>query len=125
MSRVRCAVCYLTYEQIEYVGCYFRELFLMFAGAICLAFNVAPTEKILLVDLKMTAWHAIAMGSFSLIVMQAFIFMAKFRGQESILEESSQLSVFLRITIPGYAIALLQSTTALQLLLHLARRLGR
>lgn len=91
------------------LGCYFRELFLMFAGAIFLAFNVAPTDEMLAVALKMTAWHAILLGIFSLIVMHAFVFVVKFRGQESVPSESSQLSVFARFTIPGYAIALLVS----------------
>ncbi len=91
------------------LGCYFRELFLMFAGAIFLAFNVAPTEEMLLVALKMTAWHAIAMGVLSLVVMHAFVFVVKFRGHNSLPDESSQWSVFLRFTVPGYAIALLVS----------------
>jgi putative integral membrane protein (TIGR02587 family) len=91
------------------LGCYFRELFLMFAGAIFFAFNVAPTDEMLVIALKMTAWHAIAMGMFSLVVMHAFVFVVKFRGQEQIPDESSQSSVFLRFTIPGYAIALLVS----------------
>tara|TARA_A100001391_G_scaffold190284_1_gene162453 strand:- start:44 stop:895 length:852 start_codon:yes stop_codon:yes gene_type:complete len=91
------------------LGCYFRELFLMFAGAIFLAFNVAPTEEMLVIALKMTAWHAIAMGLCSLVVMHAFVFVVKFRGQEAVPDESSQGSVFLRFTIPGYAIALLAS----------------
>ncbi len=60
------------------------------AGAIFLAFNVAPTEEMLLVALKMTAWHAIAMGVFSLVVMHAFVFVVKFRGHKSVPDESSQ-----------------------------------
>jgi len=91
------------------LGCYFRELFLMFAGAIFLAFNVAPTEEMLVTALKMTAWHGILMGLFSLVVMHAFVFVVKFRGQETVPHETRQLSVFLRFTIPGYAIALLVS----------------
>ncbi len=95
------------------LGCYFRELFLMFAGAIFLAFNVAPTDEMLLVALKMTAWHAIAIGVFSIVVMHAFVFVVKFRGHELVPDESSQWSVFLRFTLPGYAIALLVSAFCL------------
>ncbi len=88
---------------------YFRELFIMAAGALFLALNVAPTEEILLVAFKMSAWHAIVLTGLSLAIMHAFVFVVKFRGQEDVPEEQSAWSVFLRFTIPGYAIALLVS----------------
>jgi putative integral membrane protein (TIGR02587 family) len=91
------------------LGCYLRELFIMFAGAIFLAFNVAPTEEMLVVALKLTAWHAIALQIMSLIVMHAFVFVVQFRGHKKVPETSSQLSVLSRFTIPGYAIAMLVS----------------
>lgn len=91
------------------VGCYLRELFLMFAGAIFLAFNVAPTEEVLLVALKISAWHAVALALFSLVVMHAFVYVVKFHGQEVVPDETSNSSVFARFTVPGYAIAMLVS----------------
>ncbi len=91
------------------LGCYFREMFLMLAGAIFLALNVAPTEEVILVAFKMTAWHGIVLVSLSLVIMHAFVFNLKFHGQVSIPEEHSATSVFIRFTIPGYAVALLVS----------------
>ena len=37
---------------------YGGELFLMLAGALFLAFNVAPTEEMVLIAFQMTPWHA-------------------------------------------------------------------
>ncbi|WP_442505255.1 TIGR02587 family membrane protein [Novipirellula sp. SH528] len=91
------------------LGCYFREMFLMLAGAIFLALNVAPTEEVILVAFKMTAWHGLVLVGLSLVIMHAFVYKLKFHGQVSIPEEHSATSVFFRFTIPGYAIALLVS----------------
>lgn len=88
---------------------YFRELFIMAAGALFLALNVAPTEEMVLIAYRMTAWHALVLSFASIAVMHAFVFAVKFRGQEAIPEDHSAWSVFLRFTIPGYAIALLVS----------------
>ena len=88
------------------LGCYARELFLMLAGAIFLALTVAPTEEMVLVGLKMTAWHSIGLLFLSLIIMHGFVFAVKFHGQEESPDEQSAASVLFRFTIPGYAIAL-------------------
>ena len=88
---------------------YLGELLLMLAGALFLAFNVAPTEEIILIAYMMTAWHAIAMLTVSIVAMHAFVYVVKFRGQERKPEEHSWLSVLLRFTIVGYGIALLVS----------------
>ncbi|TWT56492.1 TIGR02587 family membrane protein [Allorhodopirellula solitaria] len=88
---------------------YFRELFVMAIGALFLAFNVAPTEEMVLVAFKMTAWHGCLVMLLSLMIMHGFVFKVKFHGQKPIPQEQSAWSVFLRFTIPGYAIALLVS----------------
>ncbi len=90
-------------------GAYLRELFLMLAGALFLAFNVAPTDEIALISYQMTAWHAIALVVVSLASMHGFVYVVQFRGQESRAKDQSFLSVFLRFTVVGYAIALLVS----------------
>ncbi len=88
---------------------YFRELFIMAAGALFLALNVAPTKEVILVAFKMSTWHAIVLTGLSIAIMHAFVFVVKFLGQEDIPEEQSAWSVLLRFTVPGYAIALLVS----------------
>ena len=45
----------------------------------------------------------------SLAIMHAFVYAVGFRGQASVPEETSRWSLFLRYTVPGYAIALLAS----------------
>jgi uncharacterized membrane protein len=48
---------------------YGGELFLMMAGALFLAFNVAPTEEMILIAFQMTPWHALALGAASVALL--------------------------------------------------------
>jgi putative integral membrane protein (TIGR02587 family) len=88
---------------------YGGEIFIMAAGALFLAFNVAPTEEMLLIAQQMSVWHSIALALVSLLVMHAFVYALEFQGTRSIPAETSFWSVFLRYTIVGYAVALLMS----------------
>ncbi len=88
---------------------YFRELFVMATGALFLVLNIAPTEEVMFVAFKMTAWHACILIVLSLTIMHSFVFVVKFRGQEVIPDEQSEWSVFFRFTIPGYAVAMFVS----------------
>jgi putative integral membrane protein (TIGR02587 family) len=92
---------------------YASQLFLMAAGALFLAFNVAPTEEMVLIAHKMTAWHVLALAALSLAGMHAFVYALEFRGQHAIHPAHSELGVFLRFTVVGYAIALLISAYVL------------
>ena len=88
---------------------YWRELFLMVAGALFLAFNVAPTEEVMLIAYTMTAMHAVVLMLMSIAIMHTFVYVVQFKGQESIPESQSQCDAFLRFTAVGYALALLVS----------------
>jgi len=88
---------------------YGGELFLMAVGAIFLAFNMAPTEEMVLIAYKMTKWHALALAVASLVMMHAFVYAVEFRGQAAIPSGISMRSVFLRFTVVGYAIVLMIS----------------
>ncbi len=88
---------------------YGEEIFLMAIGALFLAFNLAPTEEMILISFKMTPWHAIALVIISLIVMHAFVYSLDFEGETSLPEGIPGWSAFLRFTIVGYAVALLIS----------------
>jgi putative integral membrane protein (TIGR02587 family) len=92
-------------EHCSYGG----ELFLMLAGALFLALNVAPTEEMSLIAYKMGPAQGIGLVVFSLLVMHAFVYAVEFRGQASVPENTPQWSLLLRFTVPGYAIALLMS----------------
>ncbi len=88
---------------------YAGQLFLMLAGALFMAFNVAPTEEILLIAYKMTAWHSLALALVSLALLHALVFAVGLRGQKNAPQGYGATRLFLIFTIPGYAIALLVS----------------
>jgi putative integral membrane protein (TIGR02587 family) len=81
----------------------------MLAGALFLAFNMAPTEEMILIAFQMTAWHGIALGVASIAVLHVFVYALGFSGQESPPEGGSFTSTFLHFTLAGYGIALMVS----------------
>ena len=86
---------------------YGGELFLAAVGALFMAFNIAPTEEVVLIANMMTGWHALALVGVSLAVMHAFVYAVEFRGQASLHPEIAAWSEFLRLTVVAYALALL------------------
>jgi putative integral membrane protein (TIGR02587 family) len=93
-------------ERLKPTG-YWDELFLMAAGALFVAFNIAPTEEPLELAHNLSKWHAMALPVLSLVLMHAFVYAVEFRGQSDIPEGTPQWSVFLRFTVVGYSIALM------------------
>lgn len=89
------------------------ELFLMGVGALFLAFNIAPTEEILLLGVTMSPLHSAATIVVSLALMHAFVYALEFSGQAAIPRGTPFASVFLRYTVAGYALVLLLSAYAL------------
>lgn len=85
---------------------YLGQLFLMAAGALFLAFNVAPTEEMILIGFKMSPWHTLALVLGSLLVLHALVFTVGFAGQE---QHESHTRAFAHFTLAGYGIALLVS----------------
>ncbi len=96
-------------EEDKKAGSYHEELFLMLVGALFLAFNVAPTEEMILIAFKMTPWHALALIFLSILVLHAFVYALGFRGQEPAPEGSSIMQCVINFSIVGYGIALLVS----------------
>lgn len=94
---------------------YGSELFLMMAGALFLSLSVAPTEEIVLLAFKMTAWQEIFLATASLVVMQVFVYAAHFRGGHAF-EGMSIASEFARFTLVGYAIVMAVSFCLMWLL---------
>ncbi|MFN2513111.1 MAG: TIGR02587 family membrane protein [Pyrinomonadaceae bacterium] len=88
---------------------YVAKMFLMGVGAIFLAFQLAPTEEMVLIGHRMTEWHAVALALISLGIMQAFICAVERRGRQRLFAADFFWGVFLRYTIVGYSIALLIS----------------
>jgi putative integral membrane protein (TIGR02587 family) len=92
---------------------YGAKLFLMGVGAIFVAFQLAPTEEMVLIGHVMTGWHAAALAVVSLCVMQAFICSIERGRRASIFSAAFFWGVFIRLTIVGYALALLISVYVL------------
>ncbi len=92
---------------------YGGELFLMAAGAIFFAFNIAPTEEMLVVAFKMDGWRVVAAAVASLVMMHAFVYAVEFRGGHGPHDLAEGWSLFLRFTVVGYAIVLLMSAYVL------------
>ena len=90
-------------------GSYGRELFVMLVGALFLAFNVAPTEEMILIAFKMTPVHALALIVLSIAILYAFVYALDFRGQAAMPEDAGFLTCVLRHGIAGYGIAVLVS----------------
>ena len=87
---------------------YWGTLFLMIAGAIFFAFNVAPTEEMVLIAFRMSPWQSVVLIAASLVMMHAFVYAVEFRGQVS-RSSMSGPEAFLRFTVVGYALCLVVS----------------
>ncbi|MCY1666422.1 TIGR02587 family membrane protein [Rhizobium sp. SL86] len=88
---------------------YAGELFMMAIGALFLCLNVAPTEEIILISFKMSAWHALAAIAASLIIMHGFVYAVSFRGTHQLNEHTPRWHALIRFTFPGYIVACLIS----------------
>ena len=88
---------------------YHAKLFLMGVGAIFLAFQLAPTEEIILIGYMMSGWHAALLAIVSLCIMHAFLCSIERRPQVPIFSAGFFWNVFLRFTIVGYTLALMLS----------------
>ena len=95
--------------QAERSAGYLGQLFLMSAGALFLAFNISPTEEILLIEVMMSPWQTLLLVLLSVLLLDAFVYGVGFPGQDERREGGHWLSTFLRFTIPGYAVAVLVS----------------
>ena len=61
---------------------YGGQLFLMMAGALFLAFNVAPTEEMVLIAYMMSTWQLLGLILVSLLLLHLFVYRLGFAGQE-------------------------------------------
>jgi putative integral membrane protein (TIGR02587 family) len=89
-------------ENCSYAG----EIFLMFAGAVFIAFNVAPTDEIGLISHMLTPWHALALATVTIAIQHALVYSIGFSGQEAWPRDSRFAFVFFNYTVAGYGVAL-------------------
>lgn len=88
---------------------YAGKLFLMIAGALFVAINIAPTDEVIVITHQMNEWLVILLAALSLVLMHAFVYAVEFRGGAVAPEGHSLWSLFLRFTVAGYALALVVS----------------
>jgi putative integral membrane protein (TIGR02587 family) len=85
---------------------YGSELFLMFGGAVFVAFNVAPTDEVAHIADLTTPWHALVLALLSLALLHVLVYRVEFAGQESWPEGHGFAAVFVRYSLAGYGVAL-------------------
>lgn len=88
---------------------YAGQLALMLAGALFLAYNVAPTEEMMLISYMMSPWHSIALVLLSILLLHAFVYALGFKGEKRPRGANGFLALFARFSIVGYGIAVLAS----------------
>ncbi|KAA2213065.1 TIGR02587 family membrane protein [Teichococcus oryzae] len=84
---------------------YPAQLFLMAAGAVFLAFNVAPTEEMVLITFRMGPWQILLLMAVSLLLLHALVYTVGFAGQEEPADEGFW-ATFFTYTLAGYGLAL-------------------
>lgn len=85
------------------------ELFLMAVGAAFLAFNVAPTEEMILIAYQMDAVATLLLMAVSIGLLHVFVYQLGFPGETRRREAGGFKRTFLVFTAPGYGVALLMS----------------
>jgi len=92
---------------------YPAQLFLMGAGAIFLAFNVAPTEEMILIAFKMNPAQVLGLALVSILLLHVLVYTVGFAGQEKWPEGAGFWSIFFTYTLVGYALSVLLSAYVL------------
>lgn len=94
-------------EDRERTAGYPAQLFLMLAGAVFVAFNVAPTEEMALIAFTMSPWHGLALIAVSMGLLHALVYSVGMAGQHERPGYAGFGLTFLHFTLAGYGIALL------------------
>lgn len=88
---------------------YASDIFIMAVGALFLAFNLAPTEEMMMIALGLTGGGAALLMLLSVAVMHTFVYSVAFRGRPDEHRHASGWSLLARFTVVGYALAFLVS----------------
>lgn len=97
-------------DEIEDAGtgeaAYGAELFLMFGGAVFVAFNVAPTDEVARIADLASPWHGLVLALLSLGLLHVLVYRVEFAGQEPWPEGHGFAGVFVRYALAGYGVAI-------------------
>lgn len=88
---------------------YGGHLFLMLAGAMFVAFSVAPTEEIMLISFFMCPLQSAALILLSIMLLHGIVYAIGLKGEEPPPGPRGFWSIFLRFSVVGYSIAALVS----------------
>jgi putative integral membrane protein (TIGR02587 family) len=91
------------------VARYWSELFIMGVGALYLAFNVAPTDEMMMIAMGLSQLGTVVLILVSVAAMHTFVYAVAFRGRPEDRETASVWSVLMRFTVAGYALVFLIS----------------
>lgn len=92
---------------------YFGRLFIMTVGALFVAFNVAPTEEMMVIAFQLSAWQAALLACVTLLMLHSLFFAIEFPGRAARKGEASVLSVLFRYSFAGYGVCVLSSAALL------------
>jgi putative integral membrane protein (TIGR02587 family) len=84
---------------------YHHELIISITGSLFLAFNLAPTEEMILLSYKMQYWHMCALLLLTLAMMQMFTLSNPDVQAESLRYWKIHWQLFVRFTSTGYVLA--------------------
>jgi putative integral membrane protein (TIGR02587 family) len=85
------------------------EIFLMAVGAAFLAFNVAPTEEMIVIAYQMGPLATLLLMAVSIALLHLFVYQLGFPGESRRREAGGFMRTFVAFTAPGYGVALLMS----------------
>ena len=88
---------------------YTEELIILVTGSLFLAFNVAPTEEMVLISYLMTPWHSLALVLFTVLVMHMFTVGSENFAKSGKGPWAAHRRLFVRFTAIGYVLAFLVS----------------
>ncbi|HSC68383.1 MAG TPA: TIGR02587 family membrane protein [Cellvibrio sp.] len=96
-------------SQLKFEQGYHQELIILITGSLFLAFNLAPTEEIILISYKMHYWHMFILFLFTLTIMQMFTLSNPDVPSGSLRQWRTHWQLFVRFTSTGYMLAFVVS----------------
>lgn len=91
---------------------FWGTIFFMSVGTLVLTFAIAPTEEVILIANRLLPWQLFVLTLVSLLIMHGFVH-AEQRQKELGRTPDPTWKLFLRFTVPGYAVSLIVTAAVL------------
>lgn len=92
-------------NELKFEQGYHQELIILVTGSLFLAFNLAPTEEIVVISYKMHYWHMCLLILFTLTLMHMFTMSNPDVPTDSLQHWQTHWQLFVRFTSIGYVLA--------------------